>query len=255
MPAQKKKAPAAKRTRSKQAKTKTGIARLAPKKGFQAWTAALVVVLVAAVGYGVVRYSQAGNINPLNITPQCYALHTKANPNPTNQCNFATETVAGDTGDLITLSDWPTYGGFTGNYTTGDQICVHIISEVAPRVLLSGTGTESGSKSDGTSAPQYAPTPRDEVSVALTLKSNAATRKVLTVRKYGALNSNAGFACVLLKGSGFSGDWDYRDAANTPGGIQVKVLKGKIQRMYVSVSPSGDRSEDGGPDFFNTESR
>jgi hypothetical protein len=93
------------------------------------------------------------------------------------------------------------------------------------------------------------------VSVALTLKSNPATRKVLTAKKYGQGGALAGFTCVLLKGSGSGGDWDYRDAANTPGGIQVKVLKGKIQRMYVNVSHSGDRSEDGGPDFYNTESR
>lgn len=250
MPAQKKKTPAVKRARSKQAKTKTGIARLAPKKGFQIWTAALVVVLVAAVGYGVVRYSQASR----NIAQQCYAPHTKADPNPTNKC-VASDTIGGDTGDLITLSDWPTYGGFTGNYTTGDQICVTILSETAPRVLLPGGPTQSDSKGDGASAPQYAPTPRDEVSVALTLKSDPATRKVLTAKKYGQGGAMAGFTCVLLKGSGSGGDWDYRDGANTPGGIQVKVLKGKIRRMYINASPSSDREEGSGPDFYNTESR
>ena len=204
MSTQKKKAPAAKRVQSKQTKTRTGIARLVPKKGFQIWSAVLVAVLVVVVGYGVVRYSEASK----NIALQCYAVHTKANPNPTNQCNFATETVAGDTGDLITLSDWPTYGGFTGDYTTGDQICVTILSETAPRVLLPGSTTQADSRGNGASAPQYAPTPRDEVSVALTLKSNPATRKVLTAKKYGQGGALAGFTCVLLKGSGAGGDWD-----------------------------------------------
>lgn len=250
MPATKKKTPAAKRTQSKQTKSKTGVSRLLPKKGFQVWSATLIVVLVAAIGYSVVRYSQASR----NIAQQCYAPHTKADPNPSNKC-ASSETIGGDTGDLITLSDWPTYGGFTGNYTTGDQICVTILSETAPRVLLPGSTSQSDSKSDGTSAPQYAPTPRDEVSVALTLKSDPATRKVLTAYKYGAGGAMAGFICVPLKGSGSAGDWDYRDGANTPGGIQVKVLKGKIRRMWVNASPSGDRTEDAGPDFYNTESR
>jgi hypothetical protein len=243
MPATKKKAPAAKHTQSKQTKSKTGIARLAPKKGFQIWTAALVVVLVAAVGYGVVRYSQAGS----NIAKQCYALHTKANPNPTNQCNIATETVSGDTGDLITLSDWPTYPGFTGRYTTGDQICVTILRERAPLVDQGGGGTQTGTKSDGS-----APTPNGQVSVALTLKSNPATQKVLTVQKYGQPGSLAGISCVRFVGSEYVGDWDYRDAIDTPGGIQVKVLQGKVQKMYVKVSPYSD-IEPFDLDVFGTE--
>lgn len=254
MPATKKKAPAAKRAQSKQTKSKTGVARLLPKKGFQVWSAALIVVLVAAIGYSVVRYSQASN----NIAQQCYALHTKSDPNPTNKC-VATDFVSGATGDLITISDFPGYKGFTGTYTNGDQICVDIMHKTPPRIVVGGSQASSGQKGDGTTDPVYAPTPKDQVSVAITLKSNPATRKVLTTNRYGQTNTSAGFKCVPLVGEGWASggpvSYDYRDAINTPGGIQVKVLQGPIDRLRVFVSPSGDRPEGDGPDVFGTESR
>lgn len=246
MPATKKKAPAAKRTQSKQTKSKTGVSRLLPKKGFQVWSATLIVVLVAAIGYSVVRYSQASS----NSTMQCYALHTKADPNPTNKCGSA-EWVSGGTGDLITLSDWPTYSGFTGMYTSGDQICVDIFHEQAPRVIQGGSGTQTDTKSNGSSGTQYAPTPSDQVSVALTLKSNPATRKVLNVKRYGQGDSWAGGACVTL----VRADYDYRNAIDTPGGIQVKVLQGPIKKLGVRVIPGPNRVEFPPLEIFETEDR
>ena len=254
MPAPKKKAPTAKRAQTKQVKPKVGLTSLRKKKSFQVWSAVLAVILVAAVGYGVVNYSKASS----NYPPQCYALHTKAEPNTTNKC-VSLDWISGDTGDLITLSDWPTYSGFTGSYTTGDQICVDILRQRAPRVVLEGSETPSNSKNNGASSPKYAPTPNDEVSVALTLKSNPATRKVLTVQKYGQLGSLAGSKCALLVGDGWDStgptSYDYRDAINTPGGIQVKVLQGHIKDLRVVVSHSGDRTGGPGPDVFHTESR
>lgn len=252
MAATKKKAPATKRAQTKQVNSKVGFTSLRKKKSFQIWSAVLVVALVAGVGYGVVNYSRASSSD----STQCYALHTKANPNTKNNC-VGIDWVSGNTGDLITVSDWPSYSDFAGSYTTGDQICVEALRETPPRVVLEGSGgeTSSGPKTDGTSSPKYAPTPKDEVSVALTLKSNPATRKVLTVQRYGQGGSLAGYTCVLLKGSAFGGDWDYRDAINTPGGIQVKVLQGPIKKMRVVISHSGDRSEDPGLDVFHTEDR
>ena len=48
-----------KRTNSNKAKSRVGTNKLAPKKGFKLWMAALVVVLVAVAGYAVVNFSEA----------------------------------------------------------------------------------------------------------------------------------------------------------------------------------------------------
>lgn len=219
---------------TQRAQTKSGfsLASLKKKKGFRLWLTVLSVGLIAAVGFTVVNYSQASS----HYAYECYALHTKADPNTTNKC-VGSQFASGNTGDLITVSDFPTYSGFTGRYTTGDQICVEILSEVAPRVIIGPN--------------QYAPTPQDRVSVALTLKSNPATRKELTVRRYGAGGNTAGFKCAPLVGSGY----DYRDATTTPGGIQVKVLTGPIKKLRVFVSHSSDRPVGGFLDVFRTEGR
>ncbi len=222
-----------------------GSNKLRKKSPWQNWMALPIVALAVVVGYVVVQYSQAANKYAWyeqDGVAKCYALHNKAYPNPTNisVCDRGDDGTSFQTGDLITYSEFPTYEGMGDNgykYTNSDRICVTNRVVSPPRIPLEGSTTSQNSKSTGASEPQYAPTPSDTTSVALTLKSNGATRVVYTSLRYGPTRHSYGQACTFLVGE----SWDYSDAMNTPGGIQVKVLQGPVKDLKVYVSPGGTR--------------
>lgn len=255
MPAPKKK-PNSRQAQSTSTRTKTSRTSLASKKKFQTWMAIPIIAVVAVTGYAIVRYSHASM--PVAVSSNCYAVHTKSYPNTKNEC-YGAQWVSGETGDLITLSDFPSYGN--ASYTSGDQMCVYILHDQLPRPGNTSAGnqaqpassqTQPSAKNNGTTGTQQV-TPKtlsDTVSVALTLKSNPSTRKVLTVNRYAQGGTYAGSACITMVGA----DWNYRDAAQTPGGIQLKVLQGPIKSMRVDVVPGPERVAF--PDIiFDTEDR